>query len=154
MQLLRKVSSFGAPLDDLKTIYILFVRSHLEQSATVWHSNLTQENRDDLERVQKSAMKIIFKEKYQSYEKSLQLLEIETLEYRREQLCLSFAQKCLKNPKMKKMFPINPNYHNMETRGNEKYHVQLALNGRLKKSSIIYMQNLLNQNEKIIKNLG
>ena len=56
--------------------------------------------------------------------------------------------------KMKKMFPINLNYYNMETRGNEKYHVQLALNGRLKKSSIIYMQNLLNQDEKMNKNMG
>ena len=32
MQLLRKVASFGAPIDDLKDIYILFVRSILEQS--------------------------------------------------------------------------------------------------------------------------
>ena len=35
MALLRKVASFGAPLEDLKTIYVLFIRSILEQSATV-----------------------------------------------------------------------------------------------------------------------
>ena len=38
MELLRKVASCGASIEDLKTIYILFVRSILEQSATVWHS--------------------------------------------------------------------------------------------------------------------
>ena len=44
MELLRKVASFGTPQDDLKTIYILFIRSILEQSATVWHSSLTEDN--------------------------------------------------------------------------------------------------------------
>ena len=53
MQLLRKVTSFGPSEEDLKDIYFLFVRSLLEQSATVWHSSLTVENREDLERVQK-----------------------------------------------------------------------------------------------------
>ena len=41
MQLLRKIVSFGAPIQDLKQIYILFIRSLLEQSATVWHSSLS-----------------------------------------------------------------------------------------------------------------
>ena len=35
MELVRKVASFGASEDDLKTIYFLIVRSLLEQSATV-----------------------------------------------------------------------------------------------------------------------
>ena len=65
MELLRRVASFGASLEDLKLIYILFVRSHLEQSATVWHSGLTPENRNDLERVQKSARKVILQQKYE-----------------------------------------------------------------------------------------
>ena len=41
MQLLKKVASFGTSLDELKNIYILFIRSILEQSPTVWHSSLT-----------------------------------------------------------------------------------------------------------------
>ena len=67
MELLRKVAEFGTPQEDLKTIFILFVRSLLEQSATVWHSSLSQENIDDLERVQKSACKVILQEKYRGY---------------------------------------------------------------------------------------
>ena len=59
MELLRKAATFGPPVQDLKDIYILFIRSILEQSATVWHSSITSENSSDLERVQKSAVKII-----------------------------------------------------------------------------------------------
>ena len=64
MQLLRTVSTFGATFEELKTIYIVFIRSLLEQSATVWHSSLTEDNRNVLERVQKTAMKIILDLKY------------------------------------------------------------------------------------------
>ena len=41
--------------DELKTIYITYIRSILEESAIVWHSSLTEENIQDLSRVQKSA---------------------------------------------------------------------------------------------------
>ena len=52
MQILRSVASFGASVNDMKEIYILFVRSLLEQSATVWHySSLSQQDISDLERV-------------------------------------------------------------------------------------------------------
>ena len=41
MKLLRKVAGYGTPEEDLKDIYVLFVRNLLEQSAVVWHSSLT-----------------------------------------------------------------------------------------------------------------
>ena len=147
MELLRRVVNFGVSVEDLKTIYFLFIRSHLEQSATVWHSSLTQENCSDLERVQKSAVKLILGTKYNGYEKSLRKLGMEKLSERREQLCLNFARKCVKNPKTKHMFPENIKKHNMQTRSGEKFKVYYANNERFKKSSIIYMQNLLNQEE-------
>ena len=61
MELLRRAASFSPSVEDLKDIYILFIRSILEQSATVWHSSITAENSSDLERVQKSALKVILK---------------------------------------------------------------------------------------------
>ena len=73
------------------TLYFLFVRSLLEQSATVWHSSLTQENIDDLERVQKSAVKIILGLKYDGCKKSLIKLDMESLQERREFLCLTLG---------------------------------------------------------------
>ena len=48
MELLRKLSGFGAPISDLKNIYVTFVRTQCEQSSCVWHSGLTHENLEDL----------------------------------------------------------------------------------------------------------
>ena len=144
MELLRKVASFGTNPEELKNIYILFIRSLLEQSATVWHSSITEDNKEDLERVKKTALRIILGDGYISYEKALNKLDIEKLDERRENLCLRFALKSSKNPKCKSMFPINEKDHTMKTRKNEKFKVQHANTERLKKSSIIYMQNLLN----------
>ena len=91
MELLRRVASFGTSMEDLKNIYILFVRSQLEQSAVVWHSSFTDENRNDLEWVQKTAVKIILGDRFQGYKKCLDFLNLLTLEERREYLCLKFA---------------------------------------------------------------
>ena len=139
MELLRRVASFGAKVEDLKTIYILFVRSQLEQSAVVWSSSLTEQNKADLERVQRSALRIILGPKYESYKKSLATLDLETLEERREYLCLRFAQKCTKNEKTYQMFPLKRKMYQMDTRNKEKYLVQFANTERLKRSSIIHL---------------
>ena len=148
MQQLRKVASFSTPTEDLKEIYILVIRSILEHSATVWHSSLTRENIDDLERVQKSALRTILQEKYKSYKQGLALLNLETLSDRRESLCLNFALKCVKDENLSRMFPISEKTHKMGTRKEEQFEVQFANTGRLQKSPIIYMQKLLNENTK------
>ena len=57
MRLLHKVIEFGYPIEDLIQVYILYLRSLCEQSAVVCHSSLTVENEDDIERVQKTALK-------------------------------------------------------------------------------------------------
>ena len=145
MELLRKVSTFGASWEQLKKIYILYIRSLLEQSCTVWHSGLTAENSEDLERIQKCALKIILQEAYKSYENALMMLDLENLDERRERLCLQFAKKCLGNGKMKDLFPPNQKTHPMLTRFNEIYEVNNAHTGRLQNSPIIYMQKLLNK---------
>ena len=44
MELLRKVASFTTNREEKKNIYILYIRSILEQSCVVWHSSLTVEN--------------------------------------------------------------------------------------------------------------
>ena len=61
MNLLRKMAEFNAPMEDLKHIYVTFIRSILEHSCIVWNSSLSEKNAQDLERIQKSAVKIILK---------------------------------------------------------------------------------------------
>ena len=156
MELLRKVAAFHAPMTDLINIYVLYIRSILEQSCIVWHSMLSKENVEDLERVQKAALKIILGTKFINYENALQRTNLETLEKRRESLCLKFAKKCTQNEKTFNMFPINKNYHSMKLRNREKYVVKFANTDRLKNSAIPYMQRLLNNelNTKKIRKPG
>ena len=69
----------------------------LEQSCVVWHSSLTQENSNDLERTQKTFCKFILKEKYKNYENALLQLNLETLKERRNKLSLKFEKSGLKH---------------------------------------------------------
>ena len=145
MELLRKISSFGTGREEKKDIYILYIRSILEQSCVVWHSSLTDENVQSLERVQKAPMKIILGQKYTNYEETLEKLDLQPLSERREELCLKFAKKCLTNNKVKDMFPLSEKPHQMDLRNIEKYVVKHANTERLKKSAIPFMQRLLNR---------
>ena len=143
MQILHQFSSFCTSREDLKTIYILFVRSILEQSAVVWHSSLTKENSQDIEWVQKSAVQLIVNQSL-SYKKCLLLLESEPLYLRRQKLCLDFNLKCLKDKETKKMFPLKKKQHNMVTKKSEIIEITKYKHERLKKSSIPFMRSLLN----------
>ena len=124
---------------------MLQIRSKLEQSAVVWHSSLTQKNKKDLERVQKSALKIILRDKYMNYENALNVIGMETLEMRREKLCLKFAKACVDNQKLSDMFPRARKSHLMEKRKREVFLVKLARTERLKKSAVVNMQKQLNK---------
>ena len=106
LQLLRRACNYTKSTADLKSIYLSHVRNTLEQSCAIWHSNLTEENKSDLERVQKNACRIILGSQYVDYEDSLKRLNLETLPQRREKLALNFAINCTENEKTKKLFPL------------------------------------------------
>ena len=148
MQLLHKASKFTNNTRDLKQIYMLQIRSKLDQSAVVWHTSLSQKNRNDLERVQKSAVRCILKESYKGYEDALEKLGLVTLNERRDQMCLKFAKQCLKLDKMKSFFPRNYKGHSMEIRGSEFYKVVRAQTERFRKSAIPSMIKMLNDCQK------
>ena len=145
LEILRRISSFGASWNDLKTIYISYIRSILEQNCTVWHSGLSAENSANIERLQKTSLKIILKDEYKSYENALKLLDLEPLFERREILCYNFAKKSLNNPRMKHFFQMKNKEHQMKTRNSETFIVDQARTERLKKSPIIHMQKLPNK---------
>ena len=122
-----------------------FIRSVCEKSCVVWHSSLTNDNSDDLERVQKTALKVIYKQSYISYKNALTRSKLEKLSFRRKKLCLKFARKCLKNDRVKHMFPKNCKT-GAKPRYREKFQVFHANTDRLKNSAVPFMQRLLNQN--------
>ena len=81
------------------------------------------------------------------HENALAKLELQTLEERREFLCLNFARKCLQNDNLKHMFPLNNQTTDIQTRHKEKFKVHFARTDRFKDSPIIHMQKLLNKDE-------
>ena len=125
MKMLHVASKFIKNIDDLLHIYKTFIRSRLEFSCTVWDSSLSKNNEYDIERIQKSALKIILKNKYINYENALKIVNLESLHDRRERLCLRFAKKCLKMESFKKLFPVRNNNHDMEKRKAEKFMLSL-----------------------------
>ena len=91
---------------------------------------------------------MVLKEKYVNYEDALMKLNLETLDSRRKFLCEKFAKAGIKNNKLNDLFPENEKKHKMETRDEEKFAVKFANTKRFKTSSIITMQNYLNEDEK------
>ena len=147
MQFLHRAAKFTNNIRDLKKIYMLQIRSKLEQSAVVWHSSLTKKNISDLERVQKSALRLILKEKYIDYKNALNVMKLDTLEVRREKLCLKFAKACLKNEKLFDMFPKSTKSHSMNMRENQMFVVKRSRTERLHRSAVVNMQRLLNRDD-------
>ena len=144
LELLRKVAEITTSVSEMKLIYIQYIRSILEQSCVVWHSSLTEENSSDLERVQKCAIKIILRKPYASYEEALKCLNLESLEERRQKLCEKFALDCVRNEKMKTIFPKKDRKHHMKLRNSETFKVNFAKTKRLQQSSVVNMQQQLN----------
>ena len=154
MELLRKVAHFNTNIEDIRNLYILYVRSILEQSCGVWNSSLTCENSSDLERVQKAAVRIIMGKNFENYEDALVRVNLPKLSDRRNELCLKFAKKCTQNEKTQSMFPLKRKLHEMEIRNSEEYQVNHANTERMKKSAIPNMQRILNGNKFIKRNPG
>ena len=128
MMILHKLYAFKVDVMDLVNIYILYIRSLLEQSCQVWHFSISEEEVADLERVQKVACRIILQNRYETYDQALDELKLQKLTDRRNSLCLKFAKKCVKHDKSKELFPLNLIIKSSER---EKYQVQHAKTTRL-----------------------
>ena len=143
MTMLRKLYEFDIPKEDLVMIYNMYIRSVLEYNSNVWFSSITNEERDDIERVQRVACKIILKDEYTGYNQALEILNLQSLSDRRQSLAKRFALKCVKNEKLRDLFPLNQN--NTDLRSGEKYIVKFARTSRLQKSTIPALQKMLNR---------
>ena len=145
ISILTKLKYVGVSTEDLLDIYVLFIRSTTEYCAVAFHSSLTVEQTTDIERIQKTCLKIILNDSYTSYSDALRITGLDTLQDRREKRCLSFARKCLAHPVNKRLFPRNKNTNkNDNIRCREKFTVNFARTAAYEKSTIPYCQRLLN----------
>ena len=123
MQLLRKVWSLGSSCQEMVQLWKVFCQSVLEQSCVLWDSGLTQENRNNLERTQKTFVILILEEEYNNYENALHISQLETLDKRRKELTLRFAQTSLADGLLTDLFPMRNKAHVMKTRSKVKFKI-------------------------------
>ena len=90
LSMITKLKYVGVSIEDLLDIYILFIRSVTEYCAVAFHSSLTKEQSEKLEKIQKTSLKVMLGESYVSYSAALEMCNLQTLYERRERRCLDF----------------------------------------------------------------
>ena len=109
MSMLTKLKYVGVKLEDLIDIYVLYIRSIAEYCSVVFHSSMTVEEFNKIERIQKTCLKVILGEMYIDYSSALEMSGLDTLYARRLKRCLDFSLKCVKHEKNSRLFPLNTN---------------------------------------------
>ena len=92
--IIRTLRCGGVPTEDLLTIYFALIRPVLEYCCVVWHHSIPLYLANEVERVQRRALKIILPG--YSYREALIQLGCSRLDERREQLCLDTLKKIQK----------------------------------------------------------
>ena len=77
--MITKLKYVGVSIEDLLDIYILFIRSVTEYCAVAFHSSLTKEQSEKLEKIQKTSLKVMLGESYVSYSAALEMCNLQTL---------------------------------------------------------------------------
>lgn len=136
--MLRNLKKYGASKKDLLDVYIKQCRCVLELAAPVWSAGISDMESKQLERVQKTAFAVILGRSYISYEQALEELEMESLEDRRLDLCISFAKKAQKHEKFQNWFELS------DALTPTTYQPVPCRTKRFKKSPLPYLTALLN----------
>ena len=144
MSMLTKLKYVGIRIEDLIDIYILYIRSLTEYCSVSFHSSLTLEQSNKIERIQKTCLKVILSEMYVDYEAALEMTGLDTLYDRRVDRCLKFSLKSIKHERNQNLFPLNSNLGNMDTRHSERFEVNFATTEAYRNSAIPFCQRLLN----------
>ena len=145
--MLTKLKYVGVSTTDLLDICVLFIRSLTEYCSVAFHSSLTVTQATDIERIQKTCLKVILGESYVSYPAALEMCGLTSLYDRREKRCIDFSTRSLKHPVNRRLFPLNNNILNgaKPIRDREIFSVNFARTEQYRKSAIPYCQRKLNE---------
>ena len=141
--ILRRLVKMGASVEDLLDVYVLQIRCVLEYAAPVWQGSISQCEKEDIERVQKTACRIILSSWTISYEQALFTLNLDSLEDRRSKLTLKFALKAEKHPKFRNWF-VKRNYPINTRNQTQKYQRINAKHSRYANSPLACLTDTLN----------
>ena len=151
LPMLTRLKYVGAKMEDLIDVYVLYIRSVTEYCSVAWHSRLTEEQKHKLERIQRTSLKVILGDMYIDYLSALEMTGLGSLDDQRLKRCLSFAIKCVKHPRNRRMFPMIENKESCELRNRNMFQVNFARTSTYKKSTIPFCQRLLNKHVLEIK---
>ena len=126
--------------------YLKEIRVLAEQSVPIWNSGLTKLQVNELEKIQKVALRIILGDDYQSYDTACSKFKIETLSVRRLELCTKYAIKLYKSDKSCDFFDhMDPS---INTRNERPLLVEQKCNTtRCYNAPHSYLTRLVNQNQ-------
>ena len=132
--------------DELIRVYKSQMRPVAEYSSVAWHSLLTREQSENIERQQSQALKHIYGYKM-SARKMRAKAGLDRLEDRREAACLKFAKKCSTGDRFGAWFERNvTGTRDRRSVGNYKDYVQpRARTDRHNNSPLNYCRRLLNK---------
>ena len=120
LHILRVLRRGGVEINDLITIHTALIRSLLEYCCIVWHHALPSYLSQELECIQKRALKIIVPAL--SYSEARQFLNLRTLDERRNELCVKTLEKIQRGGPLVKHRPMTSQHmHHYQARGANKY---------------------------------
>lgn len=138
--MLRRVKEMGGSIEDLKTVYIKQLRCLTEKDCPLWNGALTKTNISHIEKLQKTAFRLILGSNYRGYQNSLATLNLASLIDRRVKICTKFANKTQRNPKYSAWFTKST----VKTRFSKQFFEYDARTERYRRSPIYYLTSLLN----------
>ena len=141
--ILRRLKYLGANSNDLLEVYNKQIRCVLELAVPAWQGGVSQVEKQDLERIQKCAAHIILGSAYSTYQNALDILQLDSLEQRRNVLALKFAKKSEKHQKFQSWFIRAKKPVNTRTK-TPKYCEVKANHTRFQKSPLSYLTKILN----------
>ena len=140
---LRNLKSNGFTTEELVQVYKTMLRPVAEYGCVVFHSSLTDDQDERLERLQDHALKCIY-----GSEKSARRLRgmagLTTLRDRRESSVMKFAHKCSNDPAFDHWFPRKEVTRTTRHGRSEVFREDKARCERLKNSSVHYFRRILN----------
>jgi hypothetical protein len=89
--MLRTLKRSNANLKILLTVFTSIIRPVLEYACQVWHFNIQQYLSDEIEKIQKRALRIILPSL--SYRQARELTDLPLLNAKRDELCDQFFAK-------------------------------------------------------------
>ena len=145
LYMLSKIKAFKLSKPDLVKIWTTFIRPVTEYVAPLWHSAITIEEKDMIERLQKRALRIIMGGDYPGYDTALEQLKLPSLKDRRVDLSKKFANDILKSSKHRKLLPEKRNnVRPMRSNVCDQLIAQKCNSQRYYRSTIPYCTRLIN----------